>query len=61
MKRKFVKISSDGRDLWAIADDGTAWWKYGHSQNWQLVEPLPDREMTVVEKTFLTADEERDR
>jgi len=59
MKRKFVKISSDGRDIWAIADDGTAWWKYGHSRNWQLVEPLPDVDPGELPRYRL--DDERDR
>jgi hypothetical protein len=53
MLRKFIKISSDGKQIWAVADDGTAWVKSWFDEPWKPIEPLPDRPRT--------ADEERDR
>lgn len=44
--RKFVQVvpSRDGKAVFAVADDGTAWVSQEDRQEWRQVVPLPDRE-----------------
>jgi hypothetical protein len=48
--RLFDKLTgnADGRSLWAVADDGTAWERTSTSRSslsWRQLPPLPDREV----------------
>ena len=48
--RKFISISiipqTEYSDFieYAVADDGTAWWKYPGDSEWTQMPPLPDSE-----------------
>jgi len=64
MKRRFIKVSSDGNYIWAVADDGTAWYKMFSYERWQQLPPLPDRAPTQDREPTpdeLRRDYERDR
>ena len=53
MQRKFVRISSDGKRVWAVADDGTAWVKERIGWAWEPVESLRET-LQVIYPGILT-------